>query len=447
MGGIGSINSSMGGASTGQPIDISGAIQWNPASITTFEHNTLNVDLGLFFASPKLSSSLPPNMLYSGSPEVKGTTEDQKGVSPLPSLAMLWSNPESKFTYALSVFGVSGFGVDFPEETNLPVDGSGNPNPQWDPSNSNPITYPQSLRGFGHIKSNYMLMQIGFSVAYKVSEKFSVGITPVFNYASLELSPNPTTSPDMAKGYPEANNTAVTGFGGQLGLYYDTGKGFKMGLSYKTKQNLSALKFKNSYLDGSTAPENEFDMDFPAIYSLGFGYSNELVDLALDFRLVDYEHTNGFSQKGWVIADSGPMAGYPTGAVKGFGWKNMNIISAGIQYKGIQKLPIRLGYTYNTNPIDDELAFFSVSAPAVITHAFQLGMSYEASEKLKLNVVYHYGTSGDSTEGTMKSPVPTDFGGPWHAQANPLGSIPGTKVSYEMSTSLIMLGVTYTFIK
>ena len=183
-------------------------------------------------------------------------------------------------------------------------------------------------------------------------------------------------------------------------------------------------------------------MDFPAIYSLGIGYSNELFDLALDYRLVDYENTNGFSQKGWVIADNG----YPTGAVKGFGWKNMNVISAGIQYKGIEKLPIRIGYTYNSNPIDEELAFFSVSAPAVITSAFQLGLSYEASDKLKINTVYHHGTSGGVTEGTLMSPVPTDFGGPWNAQTNPLGKIPGTKVSYEMTTNLIMFGVTYTFL-
>ena len=36
MQGIGSVNMSMGGAATGQPIDTSGALQWNPAGITDF---------------------------------------------------------------------------------------------------------------------------------------------------------------------------------------------------------------------------------------------------------------------------------------------------------------------------------------------------------------------------------------------------------------------------
>ncbi len=443
MGGIGSINTSMGGAATGQPLDISGAIQWNPASISTFNSTILNVDMGLFFASPTLSSSIPPDMMYAGSPAVSGTTDDEKGVSPLPSAAMLWGNPDSKFTYAFSVFGVSGFGVDFPQETNLPVDDAGNPNPQWDPNDSNPITYPQSMNGFGHIKSNYMLMQIGFTVAYQLSEQLSIGLAPTFNYASLELAPNPTTNPDMSKGYPVAQQTSTTGLGGQVGIFYDSKKGFKAGISYKTEQNLSPLEFTNTYLDGSAAPDNEYDMDFPAIFSLGVGYSNQSFDFALDYRMVDYENTNGFSQKGWVIGDSG----YPTGAVKGFGWKNMTVISAGIQYKGIEKLPIRIGYTYSTNPIDDELAFFSVSAPAVVTNSFQFGFTYEAAKKININAVYQHGSSGDATQGTMMSPVPTAYGGPWDAQTNPLGKIPGTEVSYEMSTDLIMIGMTYKFLK
>ena len=33
MQGIGAVNMSMGGAATGQPIDINGALQWNPAGI------------------------------------------------------------------------------------------------------------------------------------------------------------------------------------------------------------------------------------------------------------------------------------------------------------------------------------------------------------------------------------------------------------------------------
>ena len=42
MQGVGSVNMSMGGASTAQPLDISGALQWNPASISAFDSKILN---------------------------------------------------------------------------------------------------------------------------------------------------------------------------------------------------------------------------------------------------------------------------------------------------------------------------------------------------------------------------------------------------------------------
>jgi len=34
--------------------------------------------------------------------------------------------------------------------------------------------------------------------------------------------------------------------------------------------------------------------------------------------------------------------------------------------------------------------------------------------------------------------------GPWDAENNPLGKIPGTEVSVDMTTMLITLGVSYT---
>jgi long-chain fatty acid transport protein len=43
--GVGAVNMSMGGASTGQPLDISGALQWNPAAISTFDDNILKLDV------------------------------------------------------------------------------------------------------------------------------------------------------------------------------------------------------------------------------------------------------------------------------------------------------------------------------------------------------------------------------------------------------------------
>ena len=99
MQGVGAVNMSMGGAATAQPLDISGALHWNPATISTFDEKSVKFDLGLFFSSPELSSTF-------GS--FSGTTEDDRGVSPMPALAMVFGNEDSKHTFGLSAFGISG---------------------------------------------------------------------------------------------------------------------------------------------------------------------------------------------------------------------------------------------------------------------------------------------------------------------------------------------------
>jgi len=447
MQGVGAINMSMGGAATAQPLDITGAMQWNPATLSTFEGSILKFDLGMFKGTPTLYSTVPAGMMGPSSPSVTGATDSELGTSPMPALAFTWGKTESKHKFGVSMFGISGFGVDFPQETNLPVDGSGNPNPNWDPTDSNPILYPQNMRGFGNLNSNYMFMQIGFTWAYQVSEKFSIGVQPTVNYAALTLEPNPIASPDPMLGYPLSDATPSYGFGAQIGVFYDTQKGLKFGVSYKTNQSMSEMEFDSKYLDGSLAPTPTFTMDYPAIYSLGLGYSKGIFDLAFDYRYVDYENTEGFEDSGWTIASSGPMTGFPTGAVKGFGWKSINIISVGIQYKGIEKLPLRLGYTYSSNPIDDELAFFSTPATAVIAKAFQLGASFNINQSFKIDAVYHYGQSDGKTTGNLLNPTPQAFNGPWDAANNPLGKIPGSEVAYDMKTSMFQIGVSYIFNK
>ncbi len=405
MQGIGAHNMSMGGAATAQPLDISGALHWNPAAISAFDKKIFSANAGFFFSSPELSSTAPTP----GGP-MSGTTKDDRGVSVMPALAMVWGKKDSKHTLGLSAFGISGFGVTFPQ------------------SSSNPINMPQNMGGFGKLLSDYQLMQVGVTYAYKLNPQFSIGVAPTFNYSALKLEPNPLASPDMAKGYPVSERASALGFGGQVGVFYNSGKGIKLGVSYKTQQSFKDFTFKSKYLDGTTAPEVKFKMNYPAILSFGAGYSNDKIDIAADYRFVNYEKTDGFEAKGWTS----------TASVKGFGWKNMSVISAGIQYKGIKKLPLRVGYTYSGCPIESQLAFFSTPATAIIKNAFQFGFGYEASKHVTLNAAYHHGASGDGISGPLLSPMMV-------SASNPYGAVPSSSVSYKMTTDLIMFGINYTF--
>jgi long-chain fatty acid transport protein len=405
MQGIGATNMSMGGAATAQPIDINGALQWNPASISAFHSKVISVNAGLFFSSPVLYSTAPTPV-----GPMSGVTKDDRGVSVMPALAMVWGKKNSKHSFGVSAFGISGFGVTFPE------------------SNSNPINMPQSQGGFGRIQSDYQLLQVGVTYAYKITDQFSVGLAPTFNYSSLKLAPNPLSSPSQTLGYPVSDKATALGIGAQVGIFYNSGKGIKLGASYKSPQSFGNFDFENTYLDGSKAPHVKFKMNYPAIISVGMGYSKNKIDVAVDYRFVNYENTAGFKDKGWTN----------TASVAGFGWKNISIVSAGIQYKGIHKFPLRVGYTYSSNPISSELAFFSTPATAVIKNAFQFGFGYEFNSRFNLNAVYHHGTSSGTTSGPLLSPM-------LKSSANPYGVVPGSNVSYKMTTDMVMFGINYSF--
>jgi len=129
--------------------------------------------------------------------------------------------------------------------------------------------------------------------------------------------------------------------------------------------------------------------------------------------------------------------GYPTGAVQGFGWEDVHVIAAGLQFKGIDKLPLRVGYTFSTLPITEDNVFFSSSAPAVIKNAVQLGFSYEISDKFGVSLTYHRGLTTEVT-GQLMNPM-------FIAPENPFGKVPQSEITSKMHTDALLLGVNYKF--
>ena len=424
--GSGAVNFSMGGAGTAMPIDAAGALHWNPASITAFDNNELSLSIGYFTAAPEIYAKVVQPDGQGGFITIEGLTKDEKGASPLPTLGVVFATPGNKFKYGISAFGISGFGVDFPQTTNLPT------GPGFDPTNSNPLLYPQSMGGFGRLFSEYQLLQVGITGAYEFADGLSFGFTPLFNYSSLEIQPVPVAPPSPQKGYYLGNKSSALGFGFQAALFYQSEMGWNFGLNYKSPQWFQDMEIAGEYLDGSKAPTTNFNLDFPSILSAGIGYSNDIVDIAVDYRFINYENTDGFEKSGWVFEN-----GQPNGAVAGFGWKNVHVIAAGIQYKGFEKLPIRVGYTYNTSPVNEDNLFFSASATAVLENAFQLGLGYQVNEKLSLNLAYHHGLEGE-VKGQLFNPM-------FISPEDPYGKVPQSELISRMTTDELILGVTYNF--
>lgn len=409
MSGVGALDQSMSGAgSVAMPLDGLSGLYANPATIAHFDGWNLDFSLQVLEPSGTLSSSVEENAFGPSFPNttMSGSCESTAGPFPIPAFALTYVPEKTNWAFGLSAYGVGGFGVDY------------------EMTPTNPITTPQAPNGFGFgdIPSEFQLLQIAPSIAYRLASNVSIGVSPVINRSSLEVSPFPAASPDDANNdgffsYPDGPQTSAWGIGYTVGLNLSDINNFQVGFSYKSKQHFRDLKFNSTDEVGSPR-KFSFNLDYPSITTFGVGYTgfNKLL-LAFDVKYIDFANTDGFNKTGYD----------QTGAIQGFGWESTFVYSAGLQYELTKKVPIRFGYSYNPSPIDKELSFYNVSAPAIIEHHLSTGFSYPITEGININFAYQYGAQ-NSIEGQ------------WIGSS---GNLTGTTVRNELSTSIFILGMNF----
>ena len=415
LSGVGPVDQAWSGAGTANPQDALGALHWNPAAITSLEGTSLNFSLQLLFPTGDIASTVNQGALgpqFGPPATLSGITDSEAGPFPIPAVGFVHAPKDARWAVGLSAFGVGGFGVDY--------EGSGMG------QGGNPVLTPQPPNGFGFgpIFSEFSLMQISPTVAYKLSEHVSIGVAPTLNVSFLEVTPFPATQPDDANGdgfpsYPEAPRESAFGYGFQAGVQVHDLNGFHLGASFKSTQHFGDLKF-DSQDEMGHARAFEFNLDYPMILSFGIGYSGlDRWEFAADVRYLDFENTDGFNEAGFD----------QTGAVTGFGWNSIVSFASGVQYDVTKRLPVRLGYSFNQNPIDDEVTFFNTPSPAIIQHRLSGGFSYVVSPKVTASLAAQYGF-----ENSIK--------GPWvHPQ---FGALPPTEVECGLSTFFVVFGIDVT---
>jgi long-chain fatty acid transport protein len=409
MQGAGAINRAMEGAATGGGTDPDGALYWNVAGLSRLDKSTFSFDSEIFGNRLRLASTRPDIPMGGGTvPGASGSGYSDYGPSVIPSFTFVYvpgadgrdleGYQRSKWTFAIGMQSVAGFGVN--HDTDV----------------ANAILNPQSGLGFGAISSEFILGQLTFGTAYQVTDKLSLGFAPILAFSMLEVDPFPGAAP-VNNRYRGTDMEMTIGYGFQFGAMYQLDKDWSVGVSHKTTTDFKAFHF-----DPSHGPNFTFDMDMPSITSFGVSYTgiNNLM-INTDVRYIDYEHTDGFSEDAEFDA---------TGAVKGFGWDSIWQIAIGASYKCTEKLTFLCGYSYNENPIDDNITYFNVHAPAIIQHHASIGFAYQATEKSKFKLGWSHGFK-NSIEGPMYLPG--------------MGRVANSSVESEMSTDSLLLGYEYSF--
>jgi long-chain fatty acid transport protein len=410
LSGTGPINRSMGGAATAAPLSASGAMYWNPATITGLGRSELEASAELLFPSTQVDSRMMAGALGPGIPPIglAGHTDSDAGAYPLPTIGLAYLPEGSPWSFGLGVFALAGFGVDYAgSTTNFPL-----------------TAPPPAGVGFGPVFSEFQVLQIHPAVAYQLTDRLSVAAGPTLNLAIAKVAPALFTTPDDANGdgfrtYPAATHSEATwGAGFAVGAYYKADT-WAVGASFKSPQWFDTFRFDSA--DELGRPRRlEVNLDLPLIASVGAAYTGlERWVFAVDGRFLDYRGANFFG-------DSGIS---PEGAVRGLGWRSIFAVAAGAQFQLTDAVSLRAGYSWNQNPIPDSQSFINAVSPVIVEHTVFVGASWNVTEDFSLSFAYGHGFE-NSIEGPLLTPA---------------GAVPGTSVKNSAAAEFVVFGASLSF--
>jgi long-chain fatty acid transport protein len=315
------------------------------------------MEAGVDWFSPKRSASRSDGMAGYGE---NGTIESGSNNFFIPEFGYNKRHSDS-VGYGVTVYGNGGMNTDY--------------------STADP------LFGQGRMGVDLIQLIVAPTLAMKLDEKHSVGVSPLFivqqfsvqgvqNFKTTPPAPRPSINPGAMtnRGYDQS-----TGLGLRLGYLGKLTPQLNVGASYSPKTKMSKL---GDY-EGFFADAGGFDI--PENYVVGLSYqANSQWLVAMDYQRINYGDVPSIANPGanQAIADFGT----PQGA--GFGWKSINVIKLGTEWKYSSNLTLRAGVNLSDNPISSSEVTFNRMAPGVMTTHYTLGGTYTLTPATEVSMAY-----------------------------------------------------------
>jgi long-chain fatty acid transport protein len=339
---------SMGGVGVGATLD-GGSVVTNPAGLPELGRR---LDLSITWFQPTVeytATGVAPGYANDGV-----TYTSDRGGSPIPNLGVVIPLG-SGFTAGVGAFGVGGMGVD----------------------------YATGLYG-GVTLTSYQNLRLAPAIAYRANDLFSVGATLNFSWAQMEY--------DVASGFGQVpHDTASSfGYGATLGVKVTPTKDLTFGVAYETRSDFQDFEFAIPAHTGMT-PGGPFPFpggtdtlafDQPAVASVGVAWrAHPSLLLAFDVQWINWSDVMGKGQPRYTNDTSA------TGAMPfDMSWDDQVIYKIGAELAVTPALKVRAGFDYGKNPLDPSRAFENIAFPAVAESHVTLGLGWDATETLAVNV-------------------------------------------------------------
>jgi len=392
--GVGTESKGMAGSGVGSPDNLGGiAAATNPA-LAVFSDEKWQVGFAVF--SPMRSYKASDSVIngQGGAFTLQaGEFDSSKEAFPIPYVAKNWrlSNDDS---LSVIFYGRGGMNTQWDNGQVAyfdPTGAGGAPSPI-------PGLFGGGVAGPGMDDAGVDLMQAFLSVnwARKISDNFAVGLGPVFAAQVFEakgLTAFSGYTQTFADAYLQngmgANVTALTdnghdvstGYGFAIGAWGGTER-FSYGRAYQTKMSMSEFDdYADLFAQGG-------DFDIPSTIKAGISYrATETARFNLDVEHIGYSEvdsvanpimnllTGCFTANPAVVPATSGCLGGDSGA--GFGWEDVTVFKAGVEFKADDRNTWRLGFSYAEQPIPTTEVLFNILAPGVMEYHMTAGWTHE----------------------------------------------------------------------
>jgi len=262
---------------------------------------------------------------------------------------------------------------------------------------NNPILSPTGPLGqfvLGPTFANIQLLQLNPTVSYQATDRLVVGVGPTVDIALASFDPAYFARPNQIPGTPNTFLSATNarpfwGGGFRAGLVYSLTDTLDIGFGYTSPQWFETWQFNSR--DNLGNPRTlSLDASLPAIYSWGVAWRGiDKLTLGVDMRYFDYKNTDLF--------------GTPS-SQGGLGWDSTFAVALGGNYQLTERVAVRAGYQYNTNPLENARVLFNIQAPAIIQNTISVGTTVSLTEAMAMSVGYAYGFQNSVTSTLAQVP-------------------------------------------
>ena len=285
-----------------------------------------------------------------------------------------------------------------------------------------------------------MFVSVAPALAYRVADRFSIGIALNFNYSRMEMDGLISQSVNLLAGRPiegesltfgeflrsdrgidnvrgevDSDYLEAFGVGGRIGFMWKVSDRLHIGAVYSPKTWMTVSKgkatvdftrhFQDPQLVDITTiarlilPNNarygfinhydmELTMNLPQRAGVGLSYlvlDNLL--LSADFQWIDYSDTQyhiDMDLRNGDNIDFNTLAGSTDiEPVLRLGWKDQYVIAVGIVWQPSSQWILRAGYNYGNNPIPKE--YLNPQMAAISEHHLTFGASYMINRNITIH--------------------------------------------------------------